>query len=329
MNGDRKVSKIRLIGENISIAKYENEFVIRIGIWNHIEILFNRNEFEKNNSDYDYFIDTLEGTFQENGIEEQAFSKDEYIKGIIDQLIGFRVLGKINENKVKGEEEIVGYIVDDTFVSNASKFFTGDIISVSEIETMLDDVLLTKIDYLKYEKNLEEISEKLKYDRLVIICTCPKISVIKKINRFCVEKEIPYVLGLLDGNFIVVTAFNSNYTGCFECLEKSSSARIQGLSNYLSYVKNEKNYQYLNASKESFDYICSFANLLNKINYFNVSSVLEGKVFSIYLPTFEVHVERLLRTPLCTTCGHVSIRESTDYNITTRNAINELMKNEG
>ena len=154
MNGDRKVSKIRLIGENVSIAKYENEFVIRIGIWNHIEILFNRNEFENNNSDYDYFIDTLEGTFQEDGIEEQAFSKDEYIKGIIDQLIGFRVLGKINENKVKGEEEIVGYIVDDTFVSNASKFFTGDIISVSEIETMLDDVLLTKIDYLKYENNL-------------------------------------------------------------------------------------------------------------------------------------------------------------------------------
>ena len=324
-----EVSKIKLTSENVSIAKYADEFIIRIGVWNHIEILFTRKEFEKNNSDYDYFIDTLEGTFQEEGIEEQAFCKDEYIKGIKDQLIGFRVLGKINEIELNGKEEKVGYIVDDVFKSNATKFFAGDIITVSEIEIMMDDVLLTKVDYLKYEDNLEKISNKLQYDRLVILCTCPKISVIKKLNRFCVEKEIPYVLGLLDGNFIVVTAFNSNYTGCFECLEKSSSARIQGLSNYLTYLKNEKNYKYLNASKESFDYICSFANLINKINYFNVSSVLEGKVFSIYLPTFEVHVERLLRTPLCTTCGHISVRESTDYNITTRNAINELMKNEG
>ena len=71
-----EVSKIKLTSENVSIAKYADEFIIRIGVWNHIEILFTRKEFEKNNSDYDYFIDTLEGTFQEEGIEEQAFCKD-------------------------------------------------------------------------------------------------------------------------------------------------------------------------------------------------------------------------------------------------------------
>lgn len=314
--------------ENISIAKYEDQFIIRRGVWNHLEIVFSRQEFVDNHADYDTFIDLLEKSFSPEGVSQELFSQDPYYTFILDQLIQFNLLVEADaqDPSQKADADHFAVIVEKKFLEDARFIFPdNDLLTIEELDALLSDQLLTKLDYLAYEKNVSDLKERLPYDRLVVLVTTPRILFLNKLNRLTYELSLPWSLGLVDGSFLTMTAFNRQTTGCFECLRQSNEVRMQGYLNYIEYVKHEKDYQHRAGNREDFLLMASFIHKLDTENRYYLGTVLEGMVLSIYTPTFEMNVERLLRTPMCTTCGHVSIEKAQDYNVATRNALQEVL----
>ncbi|HHV42916.1 MAG TPA: hypothetical protein GXX72_08820 [Clostridiaceae bacterium] len=317
--------------ENISMSRYEDEFIIRSGIWNHMEIIFERSEFENNNSDFDSFVDLLEQTFSTEGVAKEQFAEDAYHEFLINQLLSFSFLSERDDSEapITPDEDNFAVIAEEEFKDEAKLIFGKEIIPVQELDQDLSTQLVTKLDYLAYEENVAYCKEKLPYDRLVVILTTPRVMFLNKLNRLTYELSLPWSLGLQDGKFMTMTAFNRNTTGCFECLRQGNEVRMQGFINYLNYLERERDFEHYVSSREDFLLMSSFIKKLDAENLYDINTVIEGLVVSIYTPTFEITTERLLRSPMCTTCGHVAVTRAQDYNISTRNALKEVLGHAG
>lgn len=324
------MKKIMMMSDNVcKINNDEDKYIIRSGVWNHMEFILSRSEFEANDSNFDTMVKLLNELFEGIIIDIVGNQYDPYILLIVDQLLSYNVIKEVEsscDNDNKTLKSMI--IVEEEFIELAKIFNeTGErIIGQTELECLMEDNLLTNLDYIKKQTTIEILKEFLsEYTQLKVILSRPRLEFLESINRIAIELNIPWCLAYIDGNIATVAAFNSDYTACFECLEQHNSVRMNNYNSYLQYKKEQNGYSCKSMTKTDFMFLFSFLSKINEINYFDISSPLEGKVVSIYLPNFEVYSENIMRSPMCPACGHISVNRATNYNARTENIIKKIL----
>lgn len=311
--------------------KKSDSFLIRFGVWNYLEISLYKEEFTNNNSNYELFVNLLKLLLSGDEVSIDKFDNDRYSIDVLNKLEDLGIIKLVDDNVNKSIDNITLIINDDSYNNIFPDDFLSerqsDVISISQMDKYLDDGLLNRHDELSFQKDLSEYRKYFsKYSQLIVIMTSVNLNLLKKLNVVMTLMDKSWTLGYIDGFFVNICSFNTEYTGCFECLNSQESIRVENYNNYLSYIKNEKQFEKNTKIKNStYRLLVSNIESIESSKYTECNSPLEGKIISIYLPTYEIQVENLYRSPICPICGASAVNVSEQYNISTQNSINELL----
>lgn len=143
------------------------------------------------------------------------------------------------------------------------------------------------------------------------------ILTLRNLNRLVCHVEKPIVLGLIDGPFATVVGADSPRTGCLECFEQRSLARLEDHIGYHAFAGAGSAAGSGAAGANGVEsllcaYLVNEAVLLRSLG----TSRFIGRALSIYLPTYEMQAQDVLRIATCPACGHVSrdIAEEINFN---------------
>ncbi|GAA2747097.1 hypothetical protein [Kitasatospora cinereorecta] len=142
-------------------------------------------------------------------------------------------------------------------------------------------------------------------DSLVVHLGQASILALRNLNRLACHLEKPVVVGLVDGPFATVVGADSPRTGCLECFEQRSLARLEDHIGYHAFVGATASAGTGRANGVE-SLIC--AHLVNEavlLRSLGTSRFL-GRALSIYLPTYEIQAQDVLRIGTCPACGHVA-----------------------
>lgn len=318
--------------DNVLAKKGTEEYTIRVGIWNYLDISFTRQEFQNSKISYETFTYNLEKLLKGEIITDKELIKDDFTKDIVTRLVNVGVISEYHAKKQNKKNKLL--VVDNDIQKFLTKGFLGnqckEIISTDHLNSYLSDSLLQRHNELKFEESMLKIKEYLKeYTSIVVILSYPQLEFLEKLNVSLNEIGIPWTVGYLDGSFMNVVSFNPNYTGCFKCLSTQEAVRTENYINFINYKKNESQYiQLTRPSEKNINLLLSHIDQLETTQYMNTESILEGKILSIYLPTYEINIEDIQRSSICPVCGEESANISEQYNISTENAIRALLKGE-
>ncbi|MFC5888627.1 hypothetical protein ACFP0N_27025 [Kitasatospora aburaviensis] len=142
-------------------------------------------------------------------------------------------------------------------------------------------------------------------DSLVVHLGQASILTLRNLNRLVCHLEKPVVVGLVDGPFATVVGAESPRTGCLECFEQRSLARLEDHIGYHAFVGAGAAAGTGRANGVE-SLIC--AHLVNEavlLRSLGTSRFL-GRALSVYLPTYEMQAQDVLRIGTCPACGHVA-----------------------
>ncbi|MGW4687282.1 hypothetical protein ACWEPM_20620 [Streptomyces sp. NPDC004244] len=154
-------------------------------------------------------------------------------------------------------------------------------------------------------------------DSLVVHLGQASILALRGLNRLACHLEKPVVVGLVDGPFATVVGADSPRTGCLECFEQRSLARLEDHIGYHSMVGATAPGGTGRASGVE-SLLC--AHLVNEavlLRSLGTSRFL-GRALSIYLPTYEIQAQDVLRIGTCPACGHVARDVVREINFSSR-----------
>ncbi|WP_441247892.1 hypothetical protein [Kitasatospora sp. McL0602] len=142
-------------------------------------------------------------------------------------------------------------------------------------------------------------------DSLVVSISQASILTLRNLNRLACSLEKPVVVGLVDGPFATVVGTQSPRTGCLECFEQRSLARLEDHVGYHAFTGAGAPATAHRANGVE-AMLCAFlvneAVLLRSLG----TSRFLGRALSIYLPTYEMQAQDVQRIATCPACGHVS-----------------------
>lgn len=191
------------------------------------------------------------------------------------------------------------------------------------------EVLLDKFQFLENDNSKILDLDEFMFDNnecknLLVLLDSFSIQKLKQINEYCFKNNIRWLLGFKDGDYLHALYIDKNFTGCFNCFYERIVSRIEDKENLRNFDQLEE--------KTNFEECVSDFNLLSSlINNLIIRSreynalLIESKVLSIYLPTFEFHVDKLLKISFCETCGFISRQQSKEMNINMKRAIEEII----
>lgn len=355
---------IFVLHENVRIFdNKDNEIRLRRGIWNYEEAEIGLDSLSENMKKY--FRTVLDGLCDRGGycideIDKSVLSDEEreLLKSVLGQLEQGNYIIDIEKRNLNRELSyaVLGYsMVDDDIagsVSNLPKiavFTDSDYaaktaselsevmkldavrISESDFKEVADCDLTTKVDGLKTEDVMSSLKEKYRgYSSFLVCLKNISTKFMHNLNRVALECKIPMVVSFLDGPMVSMLAVKPYDTGCFECFEARSMARIQDHLLYHEFEKNAK------SRAHNADYSCTIPvmNLLMNLSmsesylfaYYGASR-FEGRLLSIFVPTLEIQVQDVLRVPFCHACGMVAKEQLKEKNISTRALIDNFVKN--
>lgn len=175
-------------------------------------------------------------------------------------------------------------------------------------------------------KKLSGMIESL--DSLVVCVSRASILTLRNLNRLACHVEKPVVVGLVDGPFATIVGAESPRTGCLECFEQRSLARLEDHIGYHAFVKagtpgGEGFGQRANGVEALLcAYLVNEAVLLQSLG----TSRFLGRALSVYLPTYEMQAQDVLRVATCPACGHVSRDISQEINFNSRVVIDQHVR---
>jgi thiazole/oxazole-forming peptide maturase SagC family component len=158
------------------------------------------------------------------------------------------------------------------------------------------------------------------YDSIVVCISQASILALRNLNRLACSLEKPIIVGMIDGPFVTVVGADSPRTGCLECFEQRSLSRLEDHISYHNFVASgvsgSDNLDARGSGVESL--LCAFltneAILLQSLG----TSRFIGRALSIYLPTYEMQAQDVLRIATCPACGHVSSDVMQEINFNSR-----------
>ena len=166
-------------------------------------------------------------------------------------------------------------------------------------------------------------------DGLAALVTCfqrPSLPVLRNLNRLLEGQDIPWVSGFVDGPFVSVVGVKSPYTGCFECFEQRSLARLEDHIAYHEFARSPIGSAPPRASDAPM--LSLLTGLAVTEGYLHAavgSARLSGRAVSVHLPTFEIQAQDLLRMPNCPACGRVSQQRLQEINFNSRAVVDRIV----
>ncbi|MGV9268189.1 hypothetical protein ACWDRR_26390 [Kitasatospora sp. NPDC003701] len=180
---------------------------------------------------------------------------------------------------------------------------------------------LTAADTLKRLTLLVE-----RHDSLVMCISRASILTLRNLNRLACHLEKPVVVGLIDGPFATVVGAESPRTGCLECFEQRSLARLEDHVGYHAFV-GAGGPTGAGGATGIEAMLCAFlvneAVLLRSLG----TSRFLGRALSIYLPTYEMQAQDVLRIGTCPACGHVARDIVQEINFNSRVIVDRHVRN--
>lgn len=354
-------TKYILSSDTIIYKDSEKVWVFRRGIWNYYETIINLEDEQENviNCIQYCFSKLQEGEVIDIEDIESKFNLSDLdlskVKKIFNELINenlviseehyktvhqiiYNMLNIRNITKFKKENIRIILYSDNFFVRDLINLFLKDIKNIS-VEIMPDETytkianlnLIENVDGLEMLTKLDEIKQILMgYDAVGIIMSRPSILFLLNLNRILIQLKIPMSIGILDGPFIHIMSLHPPYTACFEDFELRLRARLTETQAYLKFIKLSDKYS-KNTIKE-YDNRNIILNILASmvisetilLSALNTSKLL-GKSLSIYIPTFEIQIQDILRSPTCPACGIINSIQEPVY-INTSNFIQNLLE---
>ncbi|MFE2143881.1 hypothetical protein ACFXA3_19460 [Streptomyces sp. NPDC059456] len=154
-------------------------------------------------------------------------------------------------------------------------------------------------------------------DSLVVHLGQASVLALRSLNRLACRLEKPVVVGLVDGPFATIVGADSPRTGCLECFEQRSLARLEDHIGYHAMAGASAPGGTGRANGVE-SLIC--AHLVNEavlLRSLGTSRFL-GRALSIYLPTYEIQAQDVLRIGTCPACGHVARDVVREINFSSR-----------
>lgn len=165
-------------------------------------------------------------------------------------------------------------------------------------------------------------------DSIVACLSRASILTLRNLNRLALRLGKPVVVGLIDGPFATVVGAESPRTGCLECFEQRSLARLEDHIGYHSFVGagGAGSDTGGNRANGVESLLCAF--LMNEAILLRAlgTSRFLGRALSVYLPTYEMQAQDVLRIATCPACGHTSRDIAQEINFSTRVVIDQHVR---
>ncbi|MBS2963473.1 hypothetical protein KGA66_10475 [Actinocrinis puniceicyclus] len=165
---------------------------------------------------------------------------------------------------------------------------------------------------------------------LVACISRASVLTLRNLNRLACHLEKPVVVGLIDGPFATVVGADSPRTGCLECFEQRSLARLEDHIGYHAFVgagSAAGTRQPAGGGANGVEsLLCAF--LVNEVVLLRSvdTSRFIGRALSIYLPTYEMQAQDVLRIATCPACGHVARDIAQEINFNSRVVIDRHVR---
>lgn len=199
------------------------------------------------------------------------------------------------------------------------------LVGESTLSALQTSDLTTLTDTYLTDNLLKEIStEFADTGSILALFQRPSLVTLRNLNRAVERFEKSLIVGLIDGPFLSIIGTQPPYTGCFECFELRSLARLEDHVIYHKFASTL-------AAGNALDGISPLMGLLTNLvlteGFLEVHlgvSRFAGRVLNIYLPTLEIQAQDLLRMPGCPACGYVTKQRPAQINYNARVVVDRI-----
>lgn len=266
----------------------EEKIILTKGIWNFTLVELLKNDYSQN---WDEIYSLIRSIIKEEDIDESNLNPE--LERLILELRGYQILYKYQN-----------FIFFDLLICNTNVF--NLLKKLSE-----QFVLNLKVKNLKHIDISEVNKEDLKnYQNPLIIYENDSLVKLRKLNELLVEQNKNFTFALLEGEFIHIFSHNSvAKTACFECYYERIVSRMntENFNRFLimqnkvnetfKLIENSIKHQYTLLMLAMLDVI------LNNTNIYLEGFLTNNRLLKIFLPTFELNYDYLLKMPFCKVCG--------------------------
>ncbi len=147
------------------------------------------------------------------------------------------------------------------------------------------------------------------------------------INKKLIKLKSKGIFLLVDGDFFHLFMVNNDYSWCLECFFLRMGSRIKNYSIFENIINNKKIMKN-NLKNNILEFGISLSKMILEAQKINNSFFIESKILSVYIPTIEIHVDKLLKMASCSSCGYYSKLQSKEMNINTIAAVRSLIGDE-
>ncbi len=199
-----------------------------------------------------------------------------------------------------------------------------------DLEVLLRKDLTFRVAAIDTQKEIEREADRfLNFDVIAVLTTHPNPFFLRNVNRIMTHLKKPWILGTLDGPFVLLATFVPFQTACFECFEIRVMTRMHYLNEYKKFVDKFQKARPLERKVGSIPIMHLLSAVtLNETLLMGTSGYghFVGRLLSIYLPLFEVQVQDILRFPTCPACGHAAKTRMRELYFDMRKVITELAR---
>ena len=210
------------------------------------------------------------------------------------------------------------FIVYDRNLNNSSN--KNDLI-IADYHYQNLAIFQTKV--VNYEEATKMLKEANDFKKILVILDEYDENKYLHINKLAFAQDIQVFYALRDGLYIHLVCISDYNMGCFECVLKRFIARIK------IETTNIKTNLNIHKENDEINYLIYLAKLiLNSSNKYQ-KMILNNIILSIYLSTFEIHTDNILKVSFCDTCGHITKTQAKEQNLTLVNYVNKAVKDNG
>ena len=276
---------IKLNSQSVKYREFSDYFLVRTGIWDYKEITFYKEEFEKNDSNYKTFINLLKKVFNNGKQEYSLFQKDKYFLTLLNSLEECGLIKIENSSLLKEMKTVV--ITCQKAIPILYRY--SELINLKNIKFIsLDKIEIAKLQFLVED-----------FDRVIVLIDNMYVEKMLGVNEVLYNLKKIWSLGIIDGNFVHMSTFDGDNTGCLECLESSNTIRMTEYENYIAYRQNERKYSLAQVINSNLIIYVYQQLLLYSLGSYS----LLGTLLTIYWPKLEINVEPLHKDTLCALHG--------------------------
>ncbi|MGT2888515.1 streptolysin associated protein SagC [Streptococcus didelphis] len=349
------------LNSNVRIVQFNDTFCFRKGLWDFNEAVLDlTNEPQALKEIYYRIIsDLFKGLVIDTDIYEKELDSELYTKLIevitalyYSDILMYEDDYALQENVMKvltgnfhfiaeaGQSEDkapILFISDSQYVDDSAALLAEQLgltmhIASDELKMTIQQTDVTsRLDALEHHRNMNSLSEKLKDYQSILICQERlNITMLRHLNEISVALKKQLVLGFVDGPFIHACTLNPPHTADFDSLERRVLARLQDHTLYQHYAsqilppRQNVSRAYLPLLNILMNLVVSEAFIISQTG----SSKFEGRLLSIYMPSLEIQVQDILKMSNSQSQGALAKLRYEDQQISTREMVKELLKEE-